>query len=210
LVLERARIAEDLHDDLGANLTGLALKAELTRRQQLHPEQLAVHLADLVTTARGLSESMREVIWLANPRHDTLESLANQLARLAEILASDASLRIRLDLPSTLPDLPVSSRTRHQLCLAVKEALHNAVKHAGASELQLGLSLSVTELHLSVTDNGRGLAQGLNGEGHGLANMRERLARLRGDVSWSPIPGRGTRVLFRIPLDSLHGLPASS
>src|SRR5262249_36278492 len=81
LIVERARIAEDLHDDLGANLTGLALKAELTRRQQLHPDQLSRHLSDLATTARGLSESMREAIWLANPRHDTLESLANQLAR---------------------------------------------------------------------------------------------------------------------------------
>ena len=210
LIVERARIAEDLHDDLGANLTGLALKAELTRRQQLLPDQLARHLSDLVTTARGLSDSMREAIWLANPRHDTLESLASQLARQTESLATDAGLRVRLDLPPALPNLRVSSRARHQLCLAVKEALHNAVKHADAREIRLGLTLSPTELELSVSDDGRGLVQPVNGEGQGVGNMRERLARLDGAVAWDPVPDSGTRVLFRIPLQSLNSLPPAS
>lgn len=210
LETERARIAQDLHDDLGANLTGLALKADLARRQQ-QPEQLESHLSQLAATARALSESMREAIWLTNPRHDTLDSLANHVARQTEIAARSAGWRCRLDVPTALPELTVSSPARHQISLAVKEALHNAVKHAAATELRLSFEIQDAELHLAITDNGRGLPpEQTNGEGHGVGNIRDRARRLGGTVAWLPGPGGGTRVLFRLPTRSFNGpLPNS-
>lgn len=140
---------------------------------------------------------------MADPRHDTLESLATHLARQAEAIAGSAGLRCRLDLPSALPPLTVYGPARHEVCLAVKEALHNVVKHAAATELRLLLELAAADLLISVVDDGRGLpAARDNGQGLGLDSIRRRLATLGGAVEWKTPAAGGTQVAFRIPIRS--------
>ena len=137
---ERARLARDLHDDLGANLTGLALKLDVAQRQ-LRRDEAAATLSGLAPAARRLVDQLREVIWTVNPQCDTVENFAAFVAQDAEDFLADAGLSCRLDLPDTLPTTPLDSATRHHLLLVVKEALHNAVKHAAASEVTLGCAL---------------------------------------------------------------------
>ena len=136
---ERARIAKDLHDDLGANLTGLALRLDVLHTQGKAGDAQQSQLATLARSTRGLVDNMREVVWAMNPQHDNLESLAGFLGQYTEQYLAAAGLRCRLELPVQAPAQAVSSHLRHQLYLVLKEALHNVVRHARASEVRLRL-----------------------------------------------------------------------
>ena len=181
---ERARIAKDLHDDLGANLAGLALQLDLARSQGLPADTLQERLANLARHTRGLVDNMREVVWAMNPQHDNMESLASFLGQYTEEYLAAAGLRCRLELPSNLPAVPVSSRSRHQLFLVLKEALHNIVRHARASEVRLRLEHEPHELRLAIEDDGCGLPpDGARVAGHGLDSMKKRVVDLGGEFS---------------------------
>jgi signal transduction histidine kinase/ligand-binding sensor domain-containing protein len=198
---ERARIARDLHDDLGTALTGVALEIDVARRQS--QEGMAGRLGESASRVRTLAERMREVVWAVNPRCDTVSSLASFLEQQAGTLLHGSGVRGRFEFPEDIPTLPLDSETRHQLALAVREALTNVLRHARASEVVLGLDLSARELIVSVRDDGRGFEAGRAGAepGHGLHNLRTRLERVGGTVAVVSKAGRGTRVEFRVTLN---------
>ena len=145
-----------------------------------------------------------------NPRHDTLDSLANYLSRFAHDFLSAADIRCRLDVPVQLPPWPVTAEVRHNLFLAFKEALHNVVSHAAASEVKVALQLAENKLIVSVEDNGRGFAMNDDDaavlhpkpdrieQGNGLANMKRRLAEIGGACELHG--GSGTMVKLSVPL----------
>ena len=103
---------------------------------------------------------MDEIVWAVNPRHDTLESLATYLEKFAQDWLATAGIRCRLDLPLQFPEWHLTSEVRHNVFLAFKEALHNAVKHSGASEVLIRLAVKEKSFELAVEDNGRGFAVG--------------------------------------------------
>jgi signal transduction histidine kinase len=198
---ERARIAKDLHDDLGANLTGLALQLDLARSLGLPADTLQERLANLARHTRGLVDNMREVVWAMNPQHDNMESLASFLGQYTEEYLAGADLRCRLELPSNLPAQPVNSHTRHQLFLVLKEALHNIVRHARANEVRLRLEQEPHELRLAVEDDGCGLPpDGARVAGHGLDGMEKRVVDLGGEFSATSPTGVGTHIEIKLPL----------
>jgi signal transduction histidine kinase/ligand-binding sensor domain-containing protein len=211
---ERARIARDLHDDLGANLTGIALKTNLVQRQLSDGNAATRQLDEIATSTRALVDNMRETIWALNPKHDTLESLVRFLAERVEDFVTKAGLRCRFELPQEVPSLVVPSSARHQISLLVKEALHNAVRHANAGEVQFRLEISRTDLCLRIADDGRGFSG--NGaptepaktadssRGNGLSNMRHRVQSLGGDWNLETATDRGTRISVRIPLETFR------
>ncbi len=214
LEAERSRIAKDLHDDIGASLTGLAFQAELARSQLTGPA--ADHFANYAGTARGLVDRLRQVIWAMNPACDTLEQLATYLGQYLENLALPAETRLRLDIPTHLPAIAVRSEVRHHLLMAVKEAVTNALRHSGAGELRFRLRADHGWLEVTVEDTGRGLPAemllaGLDRAlpaGHGLANLRSRMAALGGSCRIQSRPGEGTTVTLRAPVaPDAHPLP---
>ena len=213
---ERARIAQDIHDDLGASLTRITLLSQSARAELGDPAQAAADLDRIYGTARELTRAMDEIVWAVNPRHDTLDSLASYLCRFAQDFLGGAGLRCRLDVPVRLPAWPLSAETRHNLFLAFKEVLHNALKHAAASEVRVSLSLEPAAFVLSVEDNGRGfapaeVAAGLaSGANHalrrnGLTNLRGRLESVGGSCEIASQPGRGTRVRFCVQVAPAAG-----
>ena len=157
---ERARIARDIHDDLGAQLTRITMMSESAREDLSDPERAAAGLQKIYNTARELTRSMDEIVWAVSPRHDTLESLAAYLEKFAHDWLATAGIRCRLDLPLQFPEWHLTSEVRHNVFLAFKEALHNAVKHSGASEVMIRLTLQAESFGLAVEDNGRGFAVG--------------------------------------------------
>jgi signal transduction histidine kinase len=193
---ERARIAQDLHDELGSRLTALAVRTELAGR---NPNGSAGEkFRALATESRALAERMREVIWTADPECDSLEALAARLSEHAEEFLAAAGIRLRLDFPETFPAMPVSAEARQQLTMIAKEALHNVFKHARASEVRLKLQLSDGELLLSVCDNGVGF-DAVRPNGRGLVNMRTRVERLGGALHIHSSRESGTVVEARVP-----------
>jgi len=134
LYKERGRIAKDIHDDLGANLTQIALLGELARQDSGEPDKAAERVGKISATARQAIKSLDEIVWAVNPRNDTLAHLVDYAGQFAIDYLRLADIRCRLDFPEQTPEREVSTDVRHNLFLAVKEALHNIVKHARARE----------------------------------------------------------------------------
>jgi signal transduction histidine kinase/ligand-binding sensor domain-containing protein len=199
LASERARIARDLHDDLGTALTGLALELDLFARESGNRPSLFARLGQTAKRTRELADRMREVVWTINPRCDTVLSLAAFLEQqVSQFLASD-SVSVRLNFPQDIPPLPLGAEARHQLALSVREALNNVVRHARATEVNLSLELRSDGLALEIADNGCGFQQS-NAKGYGLINMRSRMGEIGGSFSCKSEPGRGTTIRLSIPL----------
>jgi len=188
---ERTRIARDLHDDLGAHLSHIAIMAESGSRSD----------GTIAREARAVVQKMDELVWAVNARNDTVESFAYYVAQFTEEHAVHAGLRCRLMLPSELPARTLNAEIRRHLYLAVKEAITNAIKHARASELRLALRLDGDRLVVDVADDGRGLPADLDPNGNGLKNFRERMAAAGGTVAVTSVPGGGTQLTFTTPLE---------
>lgn len=200
---ERARIARDIHDDLGASLSRISL---LT--QSAHPGTGAdqpPHLRQIYETVSEITRSMDEIVWAVNPRHDHLDGLASYLVSSAEKLLSSAGLRCRLNLPNELPQAHLSSHLRHNVYLCLRETLNNVLKHAAATEVLIAMAVEGETFVLTVTDNGRGFdpahpAPGRAGGGNGLGNMQRRMEEVLGRCEIRSRSGEGTTVRFAVPL----------
>ena len=197
---ERARIAADLHDELGARLTSISLLNSLAERDLSEPHRAVEHLAGVSRTVREAATSLDELVWAIEPGNDTLDQLANYLCHYAEEFLGEASIRCQLKVPPILPALALPSALRHELFLAIKEALNNVAKHAGASTASFGLHVEAGRLAITIEDDGRGFDAASVARGHGLANMRHRLEKLGGQFVLESRPGGGTRLTLALPL----------
>lgn len=193
---ERTRIARDMHDQVGASLTQIALLSELAQGSG----QPSGHLPQLTTTARQAITDLDEIVWAVNPRHDNLASLFEYLGQQAVDLLRAAGLRCRVEFPADGPARHLPADFRHHLFLIVREALNNAVKYAGAGEVRLAAEIDSRGLRLAITDDGRGFpAASANGNGNGLANMQARAEALGGECRIASQPGAGTTITVRLP-----------
>lgn len=198
---ERARIARDLHDQLGANLTQVSLLGEMVGEDRHLPAEVAAHAEQICKTARQTSDALDEIVWAANPSNDTLEGLVNYACKYAQEYLALANLRYRLDVPPALPALGIPPDLRHNVFLAFKESVNNVVKHARATEARIHLRLGDRQFVFEVEDNGRGPAGAATKTGrNGLRNMRKRMEDVGGTFEMVPAPGRGTIVRLTAPL----------
>lgn len=198
---ERTRIARDMHDELGSRLTKAGMVAERLKRGLGESPQLGHQLQTLRDTLADITVTMDELVWTVNPRHDTLNGLANYLVRFTQEFFAGSPIQCVLDVPADLPAVPLPAAIRHHLFLAVKEALNNAAKHAAPTEVSVGVEFAAGRLLLQVSDNGTGFAAGDRPPGgRGLANMRDRLGAIGGHCEVKTNPGCGTRVRFELTL----------
>jgi len=209
---ERARIAQDIHDDLGASLTRIGMLSESATGEWQQPQEALASLRQIQTTTRELTRAMDEIVWAVNPRHDTLDSLSDYISRFAQDFLGAAHIRCRLAMPLQMPDCSVRSEVRHNLFLAFKETLHNAVKHSGANEVRITFQFVTGGFVLAVADNGCGfdpqsdianLKHQRSTSGNGLRNIRSRLAQIQGRAEIQSAPGEGTRVELFVPMPDL-------
>ncbi len=199
---ERARIARDLHDQLGANLTQVALLAEMAEADKDRPAEVEAHARQVSQTARDTTRALDEIVWTVNPSNDTLEGLINYTCKYAQEYLALAGLRYRLEVPPGLPQQPISPELRHNVFLVAKEAINNIVKHAKASAAWLRLHLEAEQFVLEIEDNGRGIAAGDENKGRsGLRNMRKRMADVGGSFTVQPGNQGGTLLRLTAPLN---------
>jgi signal transduction histidine kinase len=203
LELERLRtsIATDLHDELGTRLTRIGLLSELVERQTAGAHPAKSEIAQISAMTHDMVRTMDEIVWAVNPRNDTLEDLANYILHFAQEFFRHASVRCRLDIPASLPPLRLTTALRHNVFLAVKEALNNVVRHAQASNVRVTLRLEGTVLSIVVQDDGRGFnEESQRPSGNGLRNMQQRLESIGGRVEVESGSGIGTTVRFHAKL----------
>ena len=200
---ERSRIARDIHDQLGASLTQVALLGELVEGDKDSPAEVEEHGRQIAQTARETSRALDEIVWTVNPSNDTLEGLASYLCKYAQEYLSVAGLRYRIDIPPSLPATVISPEVRHNVFLAAKEAITNIVRHAQASSAWLRLHIEPERFTFEIQDDGRGPA-GIASERargrNGIRNMCRRLEDVGGQFTIEPAPDRGTRVRLSAPL----------
>jgi signal transduction histidine kinase len=192
---ERARIAHDLHDDLGAALTEISMLATTAERSGAPAPLTAIG-----DKTRGLVEALDSIVWSVNPGYDSVASFVDYASGYARDFLESAGLACRLDIAPDLPALGLGARPRHQLFLALKEALNNAVRHSAATEVRLRMAVEGgNRFVVVVEDNGHGFDTGHPAVGMGLAGLRTRLAALGGESVILSKIGAGTIVRLEIP-----------
>lgn len=200
---ERARIARDIHDQLGASLTQVALLGELVESDKNLPDEVEAHARQISQTARDTTRTLDEIVWTVNPSHDTLEALINYVCRYAQEYLALANVRYRLEVPTGLPVIHILPEVRHQVFMTAKEAVTNVVRHAQATSAWLRLRLHLKSFDLEIADDGRGMAA-MNEERlatrNGLRNMRHRMETIGGTFFMGPAPEGGLLVRLTVPV----------
>ncbi len=205
LAAERARIAKDLHDGLGANLTQLTLLAELAESD---PRALAERLRQLSTTSRQAADDLKDFLWDTSPAKQTWEDVLARIGQTADDLLGPAGIQVRRDLPPSLPPGQVAGDLRQNLLMIVREALHNATKHSGARIVWIRARVDRGTMTIAVEDDGcgyhipaEGATKARHGRGgHGLSNMSQRARELGGRLILESREGRGSKVSIEFPL----------
>ena len=203
---ERGRIARDLHDELGTRLTGIAHLGELAVRNTGLPADAKSQVGLITSRIQQLMGAMDEVVWTINPKNDSLPNIVNFLSDYTERFLTLTGIRWRLEADPEFPDLAVSAQTRHNLLLAAKETLNNAVRHGAPTLIQLRIHLKNGRLEVVISDDGCGfdLSQS-RPRGNGLANIRSRLELIKGSAAITSTPGQGTCVTLSVPLAGMAG-----
>jgi ligand-binding sensor domain-containing protein len=189
----RLEIAGRLHDDIGANLSTIALKAGMVEAASTLDRRGRTHLHDVGQLARDSAHKVRETVWVVNTRYDTLAALVSKMRDTVDLILS-GHVAYTFEAPSELPRIDIKMETRQNVYLMFKEVLHNVVKHAGASTVGIELAADARELVIRVWDDGVGLDQDQAGSGSGRALLDHRAALCRGTARVSSRPGGGTTV----------------
>ncbi len=192
---ERARIAKDIHDDLGANLTLIARLGHLARQ-----EKTVDRIEKMESTARQAVKSLDEIVWAVNPRNDTLAHLVDYSGQFATDYLYSVGVRCLLDVSEQTPPREVPSNVRHNIFLVIKESLQNIVKHSRATEVWLRINPTNSDLRIVIEDNGCGFEPASdNAQGDGLRNMRQRMNELGGRCLIQRRAGGGTEIIIEMP-----------
>lgn len=200
---ERARIAHDLHDELGADITEIGMLATRVQNSAGDSEDGQISLKQLTDKTRQMVTKLEEIVWAMNPQHDSLGALVSYFSFYADRFLGLANIKLAVDTSANAAALAVEARARHQLFLVFRETLANVVKHSGATEVHLVLRVENRSLRVTVTDNGCGLrpADSSTGGHEGIASMRRRMEKLGGQFEIVSAPDRGVTVTFTVPLN---------
>ncbi|HXM40286.1 MAG TPA: two-component regulator propeller domain-containing protein [Bryobacteraceae bacterium] len=214
--LERMRtaIATDLHDDIGASLSQIAVLSEVARvDSSLGPSQPNDRLDRVATLARELADSMGDVVWSIRAEPESVDSLIRRMREFAGDLLESQGIGFALRVPEKRPHLQLSLHARRQLLLIFKECIHNAARHSRCTAVVAEFEVASQEIMLRVRDNGRGIESiggepGRNG-GNGIPSMKKRAESLGGRMEWMASPGGGCTVAVHLPVrHGAFGRPA--
>ena len=197
---ERRRIARDLHDELGSGLTEIMQLGDLGCEEGIVTDDLRGNARTIAQKTRRLAAALDEIVWTTNPGNDSLPKFSGYLCDYAQEFMRATPVRCRLDTVSLPDDILLQAAVRHNLLLACKEALRNAVRHSGAGEVWLRLRYEAGRFQIVIEDNGRGFTpDSLSGRGNGVRNMRERVELVGGQMKLASEPGKGCMLTFELP-----------
>ena len=196
----RARIATDLHDDIGASLSQIAILAEVAQAQKPAEKDPAGPLARIAETSRGLVDSMSDIVWAINPEVDSLSDLIHRMRRFAEDTLGAADIALRFPEPVLRQDPRLGPEMRREIFLILKESVTNIAKHSSCRHVSIELDSDRRRLQLRITDDGRGFDPEQPTDGNGLSNMRRRVATLGGQLTIQSRFGAGTTTTLEVHL----------
>jgi len=196
---ERLRIAQDIHDDLGARLTHVSILSGFGRNHA-SAEVDQERFEKIATMTQDMVSSLYQTIWTVSPENDSLDSLVTFLCQLIHNLCDPAGISCRIQSNESFEQRLVTSETRHNITMAVRESVNNALKHSGANEIRFNLVYEKGTLSIQITDNGSGFDLESVDGGSGLANIRNRVEKIGGKVTIESRSGIGTVVSMKVPI----------
>jgi signal transduction histidine kinase/ligand-binding sensor domain-containing protein len=189
----RTRIASDLHDDIGAGLSQIAIHSEVLRQDSRgRPSASTQKLETIASTARALTASMSDIVWAINPRRDHLEDLVSRMRAFALDVCSAQGIELTFEAPEGGMNPLLATDARREILLIFKEAVNNAVRHSRATQLTIHLAMKHGSLLLSIHDNGSGFDPSGANSGHGVWSMKERAARIGAQLDITSTSREGT------------------
>ena len=206
----RSRIATDLHDDIGASLTQIAILSEVAQAGATNGNRKLVEpLAKISEVSNELVGTMSDIVWSINPAKDHLRDLTQRMRRFASDVLSERGTAVKFAVPASADEISLNSNVRREVFLVFKEAINNIAKHSNARTVDVKLDVTSTDVTLEVRDDGDGFtveppsfedaftAQGRSG--NGLASMRRRAAEMGGVFEIRSAPGQGTSIRLQLP-----------
>jgi ligand-binding sensor domain-containing protein/two-component sensor histidine kinase len=197
----RARIAGDLHDDIGANLTKIAILSEVAHQQLGFDDSPADHtLSSIADISRESVASMRDIVWAINPKRDRLLDLTRRMRSFASDIFTSRNIEFRFSTPDRDRELRLDPEIRRDVFLIFKEAVNNLLRHSGCAKAVIDLVVEGGWLVLTVSDDGKGVDLQVAEAGHGFSSMRRRAESFGGQLEIISPNGSGTTVRLKVPL----------
>ncbi|MBP7375887.1 MAG: hypothetical protein KA956_05380 [Pyrinomonadaceae bacterium] len=203
----RSRIATDLHDDIGASLTQIAILSEVAQTQAKHGDNGAqTHLARITDVSNELVGTMSDIVWSINPSKDHLSDLSQRMRRFAADILAARSIRFHFHGNDEVAATVINSNVRREVFLIFKESINNIVKHSNAQNVWVDLNVVAGNIKLIIRDDGDGfdaLNENIGDSGNGLNSMRRRSKEMGGVFDVRSQPGAPTTVLVSFPVDKV-------
>ncbi len=196
---ERLRIARDLHDDLGTRLSHISLLGAYAE-SNITDADAKTTFGQITCMSRELISALSETVWMLNPKNDQLEALVDFLCRLVSELCRLSEIRCRIDAMSVSDNVIISHEFRHNVSLAVKEIVNNALRHSFATEIKMSIQRENTHLKIIITDNGVGITREANKTSLGLENITQRMASIRGKCTIDQHAKEGLQITLEAPI----------
>ena len=192
----RNKISQDLHDEVGATLSGIALYSYIAKQQnqQQSNEQVAQSLDIIDKNAIDMVKKLSDIVWAVNPVHDNMEGLMSRLEEYAVEMASVKDIKVRVDKKEHLKQIKLSMEQRKNIYLILKEAINNAIKYSNCKHLFITSELQNKQLCLYVTDDGQGFETQYAHKGNGLTNMSQRAHEMHAHLEIKSKLNEGTSV----------------
>jgi glucose-6-phosphate-specific signal transduction histidine kinase len=197
--IERQRISSEMHDDIGAGLSGVRLLTEFTKSKNKAGD-ITDELDKIYQSVGDISAKMREVIWSLNTENDSLNSLILYLQKQSRIIFEHYPGQLSIAIPDHIPDVKIIGQMRRNIYLSVKEALNNVIKHSGANEIDISI-LCDRNIKIRISDNGKGMdLDQQSNTGNGLKNIEKRIQQMNGTLTFEN--QQGLTLIFDIPYNS--------
>jgi signal transduction histidine kinase/sugar lactone lactonase YvrE len=196
----RTRIATDLHDDIGSDLSKISLLSEIVKMQMKGGnEENNRLLTKIAETSRNSVDSMRDIVWAINPSRDSLNDLVKKMRQFAEESLIEKNIKLNFNAPDDRQKLKISMDARRELYMIFKEAVSNTAKYSKCSEVEINFKILGKEISLQIKDNGKGFDISQDFEGNGLKNMKRRCETLKGKFEISSQKDNGTTISAKFP-----------
>lgn len=193
----KTKIAADLHDNIGAGLTEISILSELTAHELgIGNSNASKRLNNISETSRSLVTNMSDIVWMVNPKLDSLHDLIIRLKDSYGEFLSQLGISFRINKFEKMNNVKIPMEHRQNLLLIFKECINNSVKHSGCSRISLNAVVKGSVLMLTLQDNGKGFDLSNVKFGNGLKNMESRASAIGGKLDVISSPGKGTIISF--------------
>jgi signal transduction histidine kinase/streptogramin lyase len=197
----RTRIASDLHDDIGSNLSLIAGLSEVLGQQARRLDSpTAERLSIIANASRQSVEAMGDIVWAVNPKRDNVIDLAHRMRRFASDSLVGRNIQFHFDAPNPNQNTKINAEVRREVFLVFKEAVNNIARHSGCKTAAASLKSERGTITLKLQDDGQGFDEAASNHGQGLESMRRRAEKLGGRVEMISQPGAGTTVILTAPI----------